>query len=61
MFHILHVLLWGYHHVHGNRPLFRWYLRHHALTFLRSGFTSGSGGRHYLWWLTTHHISPTDW
>jgi hypothetical protein len=59
--HILIQLLWGFHHVHGARALFRYDVRHHALGFLRSGVTSGSGGRGYLWWLVTHHISPVDW
>lgn len=59
--HVLHVLLWGFHHVHGNAHLYRFYVRHHALGFLRSGVTSGSGGKRYLWWLTTHRISPVDW
>ena len=59
--HVLHVLMWGYHNVHGTGPLFRWYLRHHAAGFLRSGITSGSGGRGYLRWLTVNHVSPADW
>jgi hypothetical protein len=61
MIHILTVLLHGYHHIHSTRPLYTYYLHHHALQFLRSGITSGSGGRGYLWWLTTHHRSPIDW
>jgi hypothetical protein len=59
--HVLRALLWGFHHIHGTRGLFRYYVHHHAVAFLRSGVTSGSGGRGYLWWLTTHRISPTDW
>ena len=59
--HILHVLVWGYHHVHGTHALFRYYTHHHAAGFLRSGITSGSGGRGYLWWLTVHGVSPVDW
>ncbi len=61
MLHVLHVLMWGFHHIKGVRCLFRFYLHHHAVAFLRSGVTSGSGGRGYVWWLTSHHISPTDW
>lgn len=59
--HVLHVLMHGYAHIHNTRHLYRFYVHHHALGFLRSGITSGSGGRHYLWYLTARHISPVDW
>jgi len=59
--HVLHSLIWGFHHVHGTGALYCYYIYHHALGFLKSGITSGSGGKHYLWWLTAHHISPVDW
>jgi len=61
--HVLHMLAAGFRlnrtgHV---RALYEFYLSHHALTFLHSGVTSGSGGRGYLWWLTIHHVAPADW
>lgn len=59
--HILHVLMVGYTHIHGTRQLFHYYLHHHALSFLKSGITSGSGDRNYLWFLTSHHVPPVDW
>lgn len=59
--HILHVLLVAYQHIHGSRALFRFYLHHHAVAFLQSGVTSGSGGRGDLWSLTAHRVSPRDW
>jgi hypothetical protein len=58
--HVLHVLTVLYAHHHGHK-LYSLYLHHGALKFLRSGVTSGSGGVHYLHWLTFHHISPVDW
>lgn len=65
--HVLQVLLYGYHHYTAGHGLFRYYLNHHALAFLRSGYTSGSGGRGYLHWLTFRNgtgqngISPIEW
>lgn len=59
--HVMYVLTMGYRHIHGSHQLFQFYLNHHALAFLRSGVTSGSGGKGYLWWLTTHHVAPVDW
>ena len=59
--HILHTLMILFRDVHDPRELYALYLHHHAAGFLRSGVTSGSGGRAYLWWLTTRHISPVDW
>ncbi len=35
MLHVLHVLMWGFHHIKGVRCLFRFYLHHHAVAFLR--------------------------
>jgi hypothetical protein len=61
LLHLLNMLTAGFNHVHDTRPLFRYYLDHHALAFLRSGITSGNGGRSYLWWLAMHHITPADW
>ena len=64
--HVLHVLTWGYSHVHGCRALFRYYEGHRAVAFLRSGITSESPGSRVqalrlLWWLTCRHIGPVDW
>lgn len=59
--HVLHQLTYDYQHIHGARLLFRAYLRDHAVAFLQSGVTSGSGGRDYLRWLTWHRIAPVDW
>ena len=59
--HVLHELTWGYRHVHGTGALFRYYLHHRGVAFLRSGVTSGSGGRGYLHWLAAHRVSPVDW
>jgi hypothetical protein len=65
--HVLAVLLWGFAHKTAGHGLYLWYLNHHALALLRSGVTSGSGGRSYLHWLAWrygaggHGISPRDW
>lgn len=59
--HVLHVLTWGYSHVHGCRALFRYWLHHHAVAFLRSGVTSGGWRPGSVWWLAVRHVSPVDW
>lgn len=59
--HVLNQLLWGFHHIHCTHSLYAYYVHHHALGFLRSGITSGSGGRGYLRFLTAHHVTPIDW
>lgn len=59
--HVLHMLTYGYRHVHGTHTLFRWYLNHHAIGFLRSGITSENWHHGLLWWLTVNHRAPVDW
>jgi hypothetical protein len=64
--HIMHVLTVACQHVHGTRALFRFYLHHHAVAFLRSGVTSESPqtrgqALRLLWWLAAHHVHPVDW
>lgn len=61
--HVLHMLTAGFRLAGGHSPraLYGFYVHHHALGLLRSGVTSGSGGRAYLWWLAVHHVSPVDW
>lgn len=64
--HVLHVLMHAYYTIHGNSALYHYYLRHHAVGFLRSGYTSESpatrtAARHLLWWLVTNHRAPVDW
>jgi hypothetical protein len=61
-----HVLMWGFHHIHNIVGLFRFYRRHHAEQFLRSGITSQTphswrAAFRLLWWLTANHRSPADW
>lgn len=58
---ILHQLLWGFAHLRFGHGLYLYYIAHHAVGFLHSGITSGSGGRSYVYWLAQHHISPVDW
>ena len=59
--HILGQLAWGFGHIHCHAALLHYYLRHHALGFLHSGITSGSGGRSYLRWLVYRNVGPVDW
>ena len=61
MLHILAMLTADYHRYHQATQLYHAYLRDHALVFLKSGITSGSGGKSYLHWLTWHHVAPVDW
>lgn len=66
LIHIFHVLIWGYHHIHGSHHLLRFYLHHHAIRFLRSGMTSETphsrrAALSLLKWLVSRHISPVDW
>ncbi len=58
---ILNQLLWGFHHLAFGHGLYFFYVSHHAVGFLHSGITSGSGDLHYVFWLAQHHISPRDW
>lgn len=70
--HVLTQLLWGYHHLTAGHGLLRFYERHNAVAFLRSGRTSESPGsdaaaKALLHWLTFrfgaghHGLNPLDW
>jgi hypothetical protein len=66
LMHVLRMLTYGYGHIHGTGALFRYYLHHHAVAFLRSGVTSESPSvraqaLQLLHWLTVRHIAPADW
>lgn len=66
MIHILHVLMCGYAHIHNPHHLLRFYLHHHAIRFLLSGYTSESPAsrtqaHQLLIWLTGHRVAPVDW
>ena len=61
LLHVLRLLTFDYQHIRSLPALYRAYLHDHALAFLRSGITSGTGGKNYLHWLTWHRVTPVDW